>query len=143
MIKLVMCVHRRRDLTRAQFHDYWSSHHGPLFASFAAQYRAVRYVQSHTLDTPLNAAIRQARGMSTESGESDESNEFDGVGEIWWESEQDFVAAINSPEGKRLRGVFLDDEARFIDSGRSTAFFTEEHTLVGDPQCSPGPGRSE
>ena len=140
MIKLVMCVHRRRDLTRAQFHDYWIGHHGPLFASFAAQYRAVRYVQSHTLDTPLNAAIRQARGMSIES---DESCEFDGVGEIWWESEPDFVAAISSPEGKRLRGVFLDDEARFIDSGRSTAFFTEEHTLVGDPQCSPGPGRSE
>ena len=137
MIKLVMCVHRRRDLTRAQFHDYWISHHGPLFASFAAQYRAVRYVQNHTLDTPLNAAIRQARGMSTES------NEFDGVGEIWWESEPDFVAAISSPEGQRLRSVFLDDEARFIDSGRSTAFFTEEHTLVGSPQCSSGPDRPE
>ena len=137
MIKLVMCVHRRRDLTRAQFHDYWISHHGPLFASFAAQYRAVRYVQNHTLDTPLNAAIRQARGMSIASGE------FDGVGEIWWESEPDFVAAISSPEGQRLRSVFLDDEARFIDSGRSTAFFTEEHTLVGSPQCSPGPDRPE
>lgn len=124
MIKLVMCVHRRRDLTRAQFHDYWISHHGPLFASFAAHYRAVRYVQSHTLDTPLNAAIRQARGMSIELGE------FDGVGEIWWDSEQDFVAAVSSPEGQRLRGVFLDDEARFIDSGRSKAFFTEEHVLV-------------
>ena len=124
MIKLVMCVHRRRDLTRAQFHDYWISHHGPLFASFAEVYRAVRYVQSHTLDTPLNDNIRKARGMSAE---------FDGVGEIWWESEQDFVAAIASPEGQRLRSVFLDDEARFIDAGRSAAFFTEEHTLVGGP----------
>ena len=125
MIKFVMCVRRRSDLTRDQFHDYWLNQHGPLFSRFAATYRAVRYVQSHTLATPLNEAVRRARGM----GVADDA-EFDGVGEIWWRSEQDFIAAISSPEGQRLRQVFLDDEARFVDAARSTAFFTREHVLV-------------
>ena len=59
------------------------------------------------------------------------SQEYDGIAEIWWESEEDFIEAINSPEGRKLRTVFLDDEANFLDFGRSAAFFTEEHVLVG------------
>ena len=35
MIKLVMCVRRRPDLSRAEFQDYWLNHHGPLFQKFA------------------------------------------------------------------------------------------------------------
>ena len=31
MIKLIMCLHRRQDLTREQFQDYWLNRHGPFF----------------------------------------------------------------------------------------------------------------
>ena len=124
MIKLVFCARRRPELSRTEFQDYWINHHGPLFQEFAATYRAVRYVQSHTIDTPLNDNIKTARGMS---------DEYDGVGEIWWESEDDFLKAICSPEGQRLRAIFLEDEAKFVDSAHSAAFFTEEHVLVQQP----------
>ena len=59
------------------------------------------------------------------------SQEYDGIAEIWWESEQDFIEAIGSQEGQKLRTVFLDDEAKFLDFGRSAAFFTKEYVLVG------------
>ena len=121
MIKMVFCAVRRSNLSRAEFQEYWLNHHGPLFQKYAETYKAVRYVQSHTIDTPLNENIRKARGMT---------EEYDGVGEIWWESEKDFLEAIGSPEGQRLRHIFLEDEARFIDPGRSAAFFTEEHILI-------------
>ncbi|MCX5805803.1 MAG: EthD domain-containing protein [Proteobacteria bacterium] len=39
-------------MTRAEIQDYWLNHHGPLFKKFADNYRAVRYVQSHTIDSP-------------------------------------------------------------------------------------------
>lgn len=123
MIKLVMCVRRRPELTREEFQDYWLNHHGPLFRQYAETYNALKYVQSHTVETPLNEAVRKARGMTLE---------YDGVGEIWWASERDFIRAVTSPEGQRLRTVFLDDEAKFVDFAGSAAFFTEEHTLVGD-----------
>lgn len=121
MIKLVMCVRRREELSRVEFQEYWLNHHGPLFQKFAETYKATRYVQSHTLNSPLNDNVRKSRGMS---------EEYDGIAEIWWESENTFLEAINSPEGQRLRTVFLEDEAKFLDFARSAAFFTEEHVLV-------------
>ena len=46
-------------------------------------------MQSHTVNTQLNDNVRKARGMS---------EEYDGIAEIWWESEKTFLEAINSPE---------------------------------------------
>jgi uncharacterized protein (TIGR02118 family) len=121
MIKFVFCAKRHPDMSRAEFQDYWLNHHGPLFKKFADTYRAVRYVQSHTIDSPLNENIRNSRGMS---------EAYDGVGEIWWQSEEDFLAAINSPEGQKLRAMFVEDEARFVNLSASSAFFTIEHVLI-------------
>lgn len=73
MIKLVMCLHRRSDLTREQFLDYWLNKHGPFFQDNAAAMRAIRYVQGHTIDTPLNEAMRNSRGLLPE---------YDGVAEV-------------------------------------------------------------
>ena len=121
MIKFVFCAKRHPNMSRAEFQDYWLNHHGPLFKKFADTYRAVRYVQSHTIDSPLNENIRKSRGTP---------EAYDGVGEIWWQSEEDFLAAINSPEGQKLRGIFVEDEARFVNLSASSAFFTVEHVLI-------------
>lgn len=121
MIKLIFCAKRHPKMSRAEFQDYWLNHHGPLFKKFADTYRAVRYVQSHTIDSPLNENIKKSRGTS---------EAYDGVGEIWWQSEEDFFAAISSPEGQKLRAMFVEDEARFVDLSASSAFFTIEHVLI-------------
>lgn len=121
MIKFVMCVRRNPALSREEFSAYWRDHHGPLFRQYAHVYRAVRYVQSHTLDTPLNANQQALRGTQPA---------FDGVGEIWWESEADFLAAVQSPEVQKLRQMFVEDEARFVDLANSSVFFTEEHVVI-------------
>lgn len=131
MTKYVMCVKRHPDLSPAEFKDYWLNHHGPLFLKFADTYKAVRYVQSHTIDSPINANIQQSRGLA---------EPYDGIGEIWWESEEDFVAAISSPEVQQLREMFIEDEAKFIDMKASSAFFTVEHVLI-DGKVSGEEGR--
>jgi len=59
------------------------------------------------------------------------SQEYDGFGEIGWNSERDLIEVISSPKGQKLRTAFLDDEAKFLDFGRLAAFFTKEHVLVG------------
>ena len=84
MIKLVMCLYRRPDITRKQFQDYWLNKHGPFFQKNAGTMRAKKYVQSHTLETPLNEGMRSSRGMSAE---------YDGVAEVWFESEEDLMEA--------------------------------------------------
>ncbi|OPZ59138.1 MAG: EthD protein [Deltaproteobacteria bacterium ADurb.Bin510] len=108
-------------MSRAEFQDYWLNQHGPLFKQFADTYRAVRYVQSHTLDSPLNENLMQSRGTL---------EAYDGVGEIWWQSEEDFLAAVSSPEGQKLRALFVADEAKFVNLKESSVFFTVEHVLI-------------
>ena len=96
MIKLVMCLCRRSDKTREEFQEYWLNRHGPFFQENAATMRAKRYVQSHTLSSPLNDAFRESRGMLPE---------YDGVAEVWFESEQAFAARNVCP----LEDVSNDD----------------------------------
>ncbi len=118
MIKLVMCLRRRSDLTREQFLDYWLNSHGPFFMKNAAAMRAKRYVQGHTLDTPLNEGMRQSRGLQPD---------YDGVAEVWFESEHDLMEAMGSADGQALSAALLKDEETFIDHAASSAFLVREH----------------
>ena len=57
MIKLMMCLCRRSGMSRAEFQDYWRNQHGPFFQKNAGTMRSRKYIQSHTIDWPLNDSI--------------------------------------------------------------------------------------
>ena len=120
MIKLVMCLSRREGMTREEFQDYWLNNHGPFFVENADAMRAKKYVQSHTVDTPLNEGMRSSRGMLPE---------YDGVAEVWFKSEEDLVEAMSSTEGQNLSAALLEDEGNFIDHSKSSAFIVREIEL--------------
>ena len=117
MIKFVMCITRRPNMTREEFKDYWMNKHGPFFMNNADAMGAKKYVQSHTLDTPLNEGLRTSRGMLPE---------YDGVAEVWFESEEALMEGMSSPEGQKLGAALLEDEGNFIDHSKSSAFIVEE-----------------
>ena len=73
MIKLVYVIRRRADFTPQAFRERWLLTHGPLVRAAAEALHARRYIQSHTIDTPLNAALASSRGM----GEA-----YDGITEV-------------------------------------------------------------
>ena len=120
MIKFVMCLTRHPKLSREDFQDYWKNKHGPFFMSNADKMGAKKYVQSHTLDTPLNEGLRSSRGMQPE---------YDGVAEVWFESEEALVQGMSTPEGQELGAALLEDESTFIDHSKSSAFIVAEHEL--------------
>jgi len=107
-------------MTREQFKDYWQNKHGPFFMENAEVMRAKKYVQSLTVDTPLNEALRNSRGMLPE---------YDGVAEVWFESEEELMQAMSSPEGQKLSAALLEDEGNFVDHSKSSAFIVIEHEL--------------
>jgi len=117
MIKFVMCITRHPDMTRGEFKDYWMNSHGPFFMGNADAMGAKKYVQSHTLNTPLNEGLRASRGMMPE---------YDGVAEVWFESEEALMAGMSSPEGQKLGAALQKDEGNFIDHSKSSAFIVEE-----------------
>ncbi len=125
MIKFVMCITRRSDISRQEFLDYWKNKHGPFFMENADAMNAKKYVQSCTIDTPLNEGLRESRGMMPE---------FDGVAEVWFESEEALMAGMSSPEGQKLGAALLEDEGNFIDHSKSSAFIVEEY----QPEVSGG-----
>jgi uncharacterized protein (TIGR02118 family) len=118
MIKFVMCITRHPDMTREELKDYCMNKHGPFFMENAVAMNAKKYVQSHTVDTPLNEGLRKSRGMLPE---------YDGIAEVWFESEEALMEGMSSPEGQKLGAALLEDERNFIDHSKSTAFIVEEH----------------
>jgi hypothetical protein len=122
MVKLVYVVRRRADFSPEAFRKRWLVH-GPLVRELASAIRACRYVQSHTIDTPLNDALAQTRGMAPA---------YDGITEVWFHSLEELMAGAGSAEGHDAALRLLEDEREFIDLAGSSLFLTEEHVIFGD-----------
>ena len=120
MIKLVYCVHRKAGMPQEEFFRYWKENHGPLVKSFAEALNAGKYVQSHLLESPLNQVAQEGRGAS---------GPYDGITEIWWNSHEELLEAMQTPEGVAAHEKLIEDEARFCDLSRSSIFLTEEHSI--------------
>ena len=121
MIKLVYCLRRLPNLSREEFQHYWWDTHGPLVRHRAQALAIRRYVQVHTLDSPLNELLRQSR---------DAEEPFDGVAELWWDSAETFAQATATLEGREAARELLEDERRFIDFARSVIFIAQERPVV-------------
>ena len=120
MIKLVYCIRKRDDIGAAEFHRYWLEEHGPLVKSVAADIGASRYVQSHTGMADVNDMLRAIRPFQ---------DPFDGITEVWWESEEAFRQGLASAAGRAAAARLAEDEARFIDIAGSHLFVTEEQEI--------------
>lgn len=121
MIKLVYCICKRADLTDEEFGTYWREKHGSLIRSLGKTIRAKKYIQSHTMNTPINQELVRSRGL--------DARPYDGVTEIWWESMDDFLVGVSSPEGVEAAQRYIADEANFVDFSQSRAFLTEEYVI--------------
>lgn len=121
MVKLTFCLRRLPHLSREEFQRYWLDVHGPLVRAHAPALAIKRYVQLHTGAGALSDAVRKIRGAP---------EPFDGVAELWWESEAELRTAGATAEGRAAGAALLEDEKRFIDLARSPLWFGTEHEIV-------------
>jgi uncharacterized protein (TIGR02118 family) len=126
MIRLVFLLRRKPGSSLAEFQRYWREEHGPLVASVQTKIGALRYVQVHAIDDPLNAAAAEARGGMEPP--------YDGVAELWWDSEQALAEVLATDAGRAAGALLLDDERKFIDLPSSPLYLTHEY-----PQVNPTP----
>jgi len=124
MLKIIICMKRRPEMSRAEFLRYWKEHHAKVVTEVAGPMGMRRNVHNHTIATPIDGRLRQGRGA--------EMDDYDGVAETWFDSLEVLTAATSSEEGRRAARLLAEDEARFIDFSRSRIFFVEEHVVVGD-----------
>jgi len=120
VLKLTFCLRRLPTLGLAEFHDYWLNKHGPLVKSLQPALGMVRYVQLHRLPGDLADGMRRVRGAP---------EPYDGVAELWWESEETYRAARRNPEAREAGRLLLEDEARFIDLEHSPLWLNREEVI--------------
>ena len=125
MIRLVYLLRRKPELSLDEFQRLWRDEHGPLVAFHQVRLGILRYTQSHRVDDPATDSSTAARGMEPP---------YDGVAEVWWESEEALAAASATDPGRRAAAEVLQDEARFIDLSASPLWLAHEY-----PQLNPGP----
>jgi uncharacterized protein (TIGR02118 family) len=121
MIKLTFCLRRSPTLSRAEFQTYWREHHAELVRRHAHTLRIRRYIQSHTFADEHLASVSEVRGGP---------DAFDGVAELWWDSVDDLLEVLTTPEGQAAGQELLRDEATFIDLANSPLFFTNERQII-------------
>ena len=128
MLKLTFCLRRLPNLSLAEFQGYWLNKHGPLVRSLQPALGMVRYVQAHRLPGDLADGMRRVRGAP---------EPYDGVAELWWDSEETYRATGRNPEAREAGRVLLEDEAKFIDLANSPLWLNHEHAIYADAKERP------
>lgn len=121
MVKLVFCLHRLESFTPAGFSTYWRDSHGPLVRSLTDTLRIRRYEQLHAAPGPVAESLAAIRGAT---------EVFDGIAELWFDSESDIAAAAGTPAGRRAARTLLEDEKTFIDLPRSPIWLFREEVVI-------------
>ncbi len=122
MIIIVYRLLHKPEINTDDFHEYWLNTHGPLVRRHAKTLAILRYVQTHTMPGGLTDAMIATRGSMIP---------YDGIAEIWCDSEDDVFAAARTPEGRAAGKEVAEDEGNFIDSKSSNVFVGTEHEIEG------------
>jgi uncharacterized protein (TIGR02118 family) len=106
MAKVIFVLQRRADLTREQALAQWS---GEQHVAIVGKVPGLtRWVQNHVDSAPAEQVC-------------------DGIGELWFASDELMNEALNSPE----MAAAVEDAKRFLDMERTDMMLVEEKTLVG------------
>lgn len=123
MIKMIVTVFRKPGLTKEAFESYWLDNHAPLVAVHGRTLGMRRYVQSHGVFAPDIEAFAQSRGWAEPP---------EALAEVWWNSKADMEAGFASPEGQEASRILAEDEAKFCDMTKMSAFLAEEKEIFSD-----------
>ncbi len=106
MIKTMSLLVRRDGLSTSEFQTHWRDVHGPIAARAPG---LLQYIQCHT---------------ARDTYRDDNQPRWDGVAELWWESEETLAAARESPEWQAV----LEDGARIV--GESLSVTAVERPII-------------
>ena len=123
MIKISYLMRRLPHLTLEEFQSYWSEKHPQAAPADAFPTLGVkRYVQVLPIDTDARQLVIGPRTGLVEA--------FDGIAELWLESEESLERDWSTDQAKEYIGIFFEDEKNFIDWSRSTILVSKENVVM-------------
>jgi uncharacterized protein (TIGR02118 family) len=106
MAKIMFILQRRRDQTREQCLQRWS---GATHIGIVRKLPGLtKWVQNHVVSAPGEPAC-------------------DGIGELWFESDEVMTEALNSAE----MAAAIEDAKNFLDMERTGMVIVREQSVVG------------
>ena len=119
LVKLYFPLRQLSSMGMEEAQWYWRTHHGPVIRRQAHGSGIVRYQQVHRDEQELTDGINSSRGSKVEP--------YLGHAEVW----MDRSAMGNpTPENRVAAKRAYEDEANFIDFGRSSMFLAKEHVVI-------------
>lgn len=123
MIKISYLMRRLPHLSLEEFQSYWSEKHPQAAPADAFSVLGVkRYVQVLPLETETRNLVIGPRTGLVEP--------FDGIAELWVESEESLEHDWSTEKAKEYVGIFFKDEQNFIDWTRSTILVSKENVVM-------------
>ncbi len=120
MVKTIICIRRKPQVSREEFLDFWRYRHGELIKKLKEDLKIVRYVQSHSIDNEVSARIRSSRGAPPM---------YDGLAESWFNSMDDLRSLGTDERSKRALETLRKDEEDFLDRENSPFWVSEEFEI--------------
>jgi hypothetical protein len=122
IIKCCYPLNFRPELGRDKGQYRWMTGHADLTRRFGEAMYFLRYIQSHTIDSPVQEILRDPRGTM---------EPYDGITEVWW-NQVDLTLLMNTPGSAGMEAFALlgPDEYRFMDISRSSVWFSKEQVFV-------------
>lgn len=113
MIKVIVAIKKKSELSVEAFQSHWLSQHAKLVRENPASQRYIRkYIQCHTLPSEYAASGEVA---------------YDGTAELWFDSVEDKDRFFSDPD---YLAEIQPDEGRFADMEKTRFFVTQEHTVI-------------
>lgn len=114
MVKMVFMLKRRPGMSRADFIQYYESHHARLGEKYVPN--AVRYVRRFLEPVP--------------GPWSKPADEFDVMTELWFANKQEADRAMAHLSEPKIHDEIAADEERLFDRSRSQVYLITEHESV-------------
>lgn len=115
MFKIIMLVKKRVELSTDEFLACWREHSAKVL-----RHQAVLGIRGYAKTLPESADTLRGTLPFT----------YDAMGELWYDSRDDFLHARSTPEGQAALAELRNDELRFVDMAQSVMWFGAEERVV-------------
>jgi len=123
LIRVTVCVHRKKGTTEEEFNKYWAYKHGPLAISWLLRCGIVKYTQYHT------TSEFKSLGAKMSAANNRPMMDYDGMGDFYVRSYEDFEKAFEDPEYmEKIR----PDELKLIDMDSIGVTIGAEYVMIDD-----------
>ena len=115
MFKIIMFVKKRPELGTEEFLACWREHSAKVL-----RYQAALGIRAYTKTLPEAAdTMRETLPFA-----------YDAMGELWYDSRDDFLRARSTPAGQAALAELRVDELRFVDMAQSVMWFGTEERVI-------------